>query len=349
MKELRLKDFSYDYPNELVAQYPANPRDHSRLMHLDRDTGKIRGGYFYEIEKYFKEGDVLVLNDTKVFPARLLARRPGGGRQEILLIRPDDETEQLARAKIWRVLINHARQVRAGQKFIWGKFSVEILSDSGPERLAELSYNGDLLSVLKSRGHVPLPPYMQRQDEKSDLENYQTVIAKNTGSVAAPTAALHFTHELLKKLEKKGVQIATVTLHVGPGTFLPVRTDDISQHRMHAEYFSITPKNVAIIREAKKEKRSITAVGTTATRVLETLALTDFLEQSGMTDIFITPGFKFRVVDRLITNFHQPESTLLMLVSAFAGRENILKAYKKAIKEKYRLFSYGDAMFIGAT
>lgn len=339
-----LKDYSYLYPTELVALAPTQSRDHSRLMVLNRHAQSSVHKNFSDITEYFKSGDVLVLNDSKVFPARLVTQRPGGGRQEIFLIRE-------VKPKLWEVMVNKSRKLKMGERFIFEELEIMLADDHCPEnqtRLVELKYAGNLDPILKKIGHIPLPPYIKREDNPADHEHYQTVFAKHKGSVAAPTAGLHFTRELLDQLEKIGVQIATVTLHVGPGTFLPVKTPDITTHKMHTEYFSISRQTCNTINMAKREGRLVTAVGTTSTRVLESLARTNTVleETSSQTDIFIHPPYPFKIVDRLITNFHQPESTLLMLVSAFAGRDFILSAYQEAIRQKYRLFSYGDAMLI---
>lgn len=340
-----LKDYSYPYPPELVAMVPVAERAASRLMVLNRQDKSVVHKKFSDITEYFVHGDVLVLNDSKVFPARLVTQRSCGGRQEIFLIR---EVE----AKLWQIMVNASRKIKKGACFEFEGLEVVLADDHNPEseiRLAELNYTCELDSILQKIGHMPLPPYIKREDNLEDRMHYQTVFAKHRGSVAAPTAGLHFTQELLDQLEKIGVQIVTITLHVGPGTFLPVKTQDISQHKMHTEFFSISEKTCHIINAAKREGRRVTAVGTTSARVLESLARENTIlqEKSSQTNIFIHPPYSFKVVDCLITNFHQPESTLLMLVSAFAGREFILSAYQEAIQKKYRLFSYGDAMMVG--
>lgn len=345
---MKLRDFSYTFPEKLIALHPADPRDSARLMLLNRQDDSLTHKIFHDIIDDFLPGDVLVMNDSRVFPARLLTTRPGGGKQEILLVRRID-----AKKEVWQVIVNHAKQIRAGRVFEFDSLRVEIIDDEGPERVAQLKCDGDIFSTLERIGHVPLPPYIRRGDTVADGEWYQTVMARELGSVAAPTAGLHFTPELLQRLRDKGVITATVTLHVGPGTFLPVRTVNILEHRMHSEIFSIGAETCDVINAARREGRRVTAVGTTTTRVLESLvqnmskADAMLTPQSGETDIFITPGFEFKTVNRLITNFHQPESTLLMLVAAFTGREKILRAYAEAIARNYRLFSYGDAMLIG--
>lgn len=340
---LSLKDFSYDFPDELIARYPSDQREHSRLLILNRSNKKISHKHFSDIVGFFKEGDVLVINNSKVFPCRLITQRKTGGKQEILLIQPlnDNQTH-------WNVLINASKKVRKGDTFEFKNLKIIINSEQGKEREATLEFSGDLQNILANIAQIPLPPYMQRTAEADDLERYQTVYAKDQGSVAAPTAGLHFTAEIIEQLKSKGVQIAEVTLHVGPGTFLPVRNENITDHKMHTERYCLTKECCQIINQAKAEKRRITAVGTTSTRVLEAVAQQKTRLQPGLgeTDIFIYPGFEFKIVDRLITNFHLPESTLLMLVSAFAGQKTILDCYKKAVKERYRLFSYGDSMLI---
>lgn len=340
-----LKDYSYFYPPELVAMAPAPARADSRLMILNRHHQSVAHKKFSDITGYFMRGDVLVLNDSRVFPARLVTTRKTGGRQEILLLREVSE-------KIWQVIVNSSRKLKRGDCFDFEGLQIAVADDHDPQnemRLAELKYNGELDSILKKIGHIPLPPYIKREDNPADHECYQTIFAKHTGSVAAPTAGLHFTPDILAALQNRGVKIVPVTLHVGPGTFLPVKTNDITKHKMHAEYFSISQSSCDVINKAKMQGRRVTAVGTTSTRVLESLAQENpvLREKSSQTDIFIHPPYSFKIADRLITNFHQPESTLLMLISAFAGREFILSAYQKAIQKGYRLFSYGDAMMIG--
>jgi S-adenosylmethionine:tRNA ribosyltransferase-isomerase len=351
-----VKDFSYHLPEELVAKYPSHPRDASRLLVLKKTTGEISHQYFSNIVDHFQAGDVLVLNNTRVFPCRLLSQRKTGGRQEILLINSkfkirnskQIQNREKKQHEIWNIIVNASQRVRAGDRFDFDGLSVTILSGEGNEREAELAFEGDLFDVLEKIGHVPLPPYINRPDQDSDRQYYQTVYAKETGSVAAPTAGLHFTQGLLHQLRQKGVEIVFLTLHVGPGTFLPVRTKKVEDHKMHAEFYSVSAGTCQTINRAKAEGRRITAVGTTSARVLESLALKShqLKPETGWTDIFIYPPFTFKIVDRLITNFHLPESTLLMLVSAFVGRKSVLAAYQEAIYKKYRFYSYGDAMMI---
>lgn len=358
-KGMQLKDFSYHLPETLIAKQPVAKRDASRLLVLNRKTGHTEHKQFLDLYKYFQAGDVLILNNTRVFPCRLLTQRKTGGKQEILLLNKSGaipspqggEGDFSTNTERWRVLINASQRVRAGDRFDFDGLSVTLLSSEGNEREALLEFEGSLWDILDRIGHVPLPPYINRPDQQSDHSRYQTVFAKETGSVAAPTAGLHFTPELLNRLKQKGVETVFLTLHVGPGTFLPVRTKNIEDHKMHAENYSVSAETCDTINRAKKEGRRVTAVGTTPVRVLESLALKSesLKPETGWTDIFIYPPFTFKVVDRLITNFHLPESTLLMLVSAFAGRERILEAYQEAIRQKYRFYSYGDAMMIGAS
>lgn len=342
-----LKDYSYDFPEELIALYPAKERAGSKLMVLDRAAKSVAHENFSDITAYFQDGDVLVLNDSKVFPCRLVTKRASGGRQEILLLERVP-AKDFGDGEIWRVMVNSSRKVKAGDEFNFAGLKVTILDDDGATRLARLDFDGEPKAILEKIADMPLPPYIKRANESLDRERYQTVFAKTSGSVAAPTAGLHFTPKVLQSLKSKGVKIAEVTLHVGPGTFLPVRTDDITGHKMHEERFTISRESCDTINAAKASGRKITAVGTTSVRVLETLAKSSatLSSQTGTTDIFIRPPFGFKIVDRLLTNFHQPESTLLILVSAFAGREFVLGAYKEAIQQRYRLFSYGDAMLI---
>jgi len=355
-----LKDYHYNLPQELIAKYPTDKRDESRLLFLDRQTGQTQHESFKDIGNHFKSGDVLVFNNSKVFPCRLITKRKTGGRQEILLIHQllADELSLVAsrwslekqgtqlKQDFWKVIINANRKVRQGDVFEFDNCTIMFLDNEGSERTVQIDYSGDLYALLEKEAKIPLPPYMAREAENLDKERYQTVYAQEPGSTAAPTAGLHFTPELIEELKNKGVLIAEVTLHVGPGTFLPVRVDNIEEHKMHTEYFTLPEETCSIINQAKNEGRRVTAVGTTSTRVLESVGL-PLKPQSGATDIFIYPPHDFQVIDRLITNFHLPESTLLMLVSAFSSRETILATYKEAIEKKYRLFSYGDCMMIG--
>ncbi|QNU65434.1 tRNA preQ1(34) S-adenosylmethionine ribosyltransferase-isomerase QueA [Ruminiclostridium herbifermentans] len=337
-----LKEFDYYLPEELIAQHPMEKRDMSRLMVLDKASGQIEHRIFKDIVDYFREGDCLVLNNTRVIPARLLGEKEGsGGKIEFVLLKCIKEND-------WEVILRPGRKAKPGARFVFGngELKAEILEvlEEG-NRLVRFEYEGVFQEVLDRVGIMPLPPYITERLENP--ERYQTVYAKYNGSAAAPTAGLHFTEELLNTLQNKGVKIAFVMLHVGLGTFRPVKVEDITQHKMHSEYYSISQETCDIINAAKKAGNRVTAVGTTSSRVLETVGANGELHAcEGWTDIFIYPGYKFKIVDRLITNFHLPESTLIMLVSALAGRENILKAYAEAVNEKYRFFSFGDAMFI---
>lgn len=340
---MNTKDFFYDLPNELIAQEPILNREMSRLLVLNKETGEFSHRVFKDIVEYLNAGDCLVLNDTRVLPARLLGEKEGSlGKIEFVLLKRIN-------ADIWEVILRPGRKAKVGARFAFGNgiLKAEIIDivEEG-NRLVRFEYEGVFEKVLDEVGIMPLPPYITK--ELLDKERYQTVYSKITGSAAAPTAGLHFTKELLSELAKKGVEIAYLTLHVGLGTFRPVKCENILEHKMHSEFYSINQDNCEKINNAKKNGKSIIAVGTTSSRVLETLAKdnVEIASSSGFTDIFIYPGYKFKLVDKLITNFHLPESTLIMLVSAMAGRENILNAYNQAILEKYRFFSFGDAMLI---
>ncbi len=340
---LKRTDFYYDLPEELIAQEPLAERSSSRLMVLDKNTGDIWHKHFYDIADELKEGDALILNDTKVLPARLYGQKEGtGGAIEFLLLHKHT-------LDTWEVILKPGRKAKPGAKFIFGNGELkaevlEIINDGN--RLVKFTYDGVFEAVLDKLGEMPLPHYITKKLE--DKDRYQTVYAKNPGSAAAPTAGLHFTPELLEKIKAKGVNIGYVTLHVGLGTFRPVKADDILDHKMHSEFYILPQKTADLVNETKQNGGRVVSVGTTATRVLETVGAAggELKEQTGWTDIFIYPGKKFNVIDALITNFHLPESTLIMLVSALAGRENVLRAYNEAVREKYRFFSFGDAMFI---
>lgn len=339
---MKTEDFNFDLPVELIAQTPLEKRDSSRLLILDKETGKIEHEHFNNIVDYLKEGDVLVLNDTKVLPARLY-----GTKEDTLAVIEVLMLKDLGN-NVWECLTKPAKRVKVGTVV---KFSDKLKAKCvsiGEEgiRHFELIYDGILYEILDELGEMPLPPYIH--EKLKDKDRYQTVYAKVVGSAAAPTAGLHFTKELLKKLEKKGVKVLYITLHVGLGTFRPVSVDDIKEHVMHSEYYQMSKSVAQELNKAKKENRRIISVGTTSTRTLETIMnlYKEFRECSGFTDIFIYPGYEFKAIDGLITNFHLPKSTLIMLVSALAGKENILNAYNEAIKNKYRFFSFGDSMFI---
>lgn len=341
---MNLQEFDYYLPEELIAQHPLERRDMSRLMVLDRKSGEIDHKLFKDITDYFTEGDCLVLNNTRVIPARLLGQKEGsGGKIEFVLLK------RIA-GDTWEVILRPGKKAKPGARFVFGsgELKAEILEvlEEG-NRLVRFIYEGVFEEILDKVGIMPLPPYITEKLE--DPERYQTVYAKYNGSAAAPTAGLHFTRELLETLRNKGVKIAYVMLHVGLGTFRPVKVDDITQHKMHSEYYSIGQEACDMINSAKKAGKKVVAVGTTSCRVLETVGGNNNGEMKacdGWTDIFIYPGYRFIIVDRLITNFHLPESTLIMLVSSLAGRENVLGAYAAAVRERYRFFSFGDAMFI---
>ncbi|WP_102400535.1 tRNA preQ1(34) S-adenosylmethionine ribosyltransferase-isomerase QueA [Haloimpatiens massiliensis] len=339
-----VKDFYFDLPEELIAQHPAEKRDESRLMVLNKNSGEIEHKHFKDILMYLNPGDCLVLNNTRVLPARLIGSKEGtGGKIEFLLLKRIDRDK-------WETLVKPGKKAKVGSEFIFGNGELKAkVVDIGEEgsRIVQFKYDGIFEEVLDRLGQMPLPPYIK--EKLTDKERYQTVYSKEVGSAAAPTAGLHFTEELLEKIKAKGVKVAFLTLHVGLGTFRPVKVDKIEEHHMHSEYYSMSKETADIINETKKAGGRIIAVGTTSSRTLETIGEENGIvsEKSGWTDIFIYPGYKFKVVDALITNFHLPESTLIMLVSALAGRENIMNAYNTAVKEKYRFFSFGDAMFIG--
>ncbi len=339
---MKTHDFWYDLPEELIAQTPLEKRDTSRLLHLDRKTGEVTHRHFYDIIDYLQPGDCLVMNDSRVLPARLLGHRPTGGAAELLLLRDLGD-------KCWECLAKPGRKLLEGQEVIFGDgkltATVRKVQEDG-NRVVEFHYDGIFLEVLEQLGKMPLPPYIK--EELQDQERYQTVYSREVGSAAAPTAGLHFTEELLDKIRAKGVKTAFVTLHVGLGTFRPVKAEEIAEHHMHSELCMISDETAAVLNETKKNGGRVICVGTTSCRTLESLVNEDgtFAAKSKWTDIFIYPGYTFKAMDGLITNFHLPESTLVMLVSAFAGRENVLSAYETAVKEKYRFFSFGDAMTI---
>ena len=340
---MKTHDFWYDLPEELIAQTPLEKRDTSRLMVIDRDTGEIQHKHFYDIIDFLNPGDCLVMNDSRVLPARLLGHRPTGGAAELLLLRDLGGNR-------WECLAKPGRKLQSGQEVIFGEGQLtatvlEALEDGN--RIVEFHYEGIFLEVLEALGKMPLPPYIKA--ELQDQERYQTVYSREVGSAAAPTAGLHFTKELLEKIAQKGVKEAFVTLHVGLGTFRPVKAEELSQHHMHSELCMMTQETADLLNETRKNGGRIVCVGTTSCRTLESLVNEDgtFSPKSKWTDIFIFPGYEFKAMDALITNFHLPESTLVMLVSAFAGREHILNAYNEAVKERYRFFSFGDACYLG--
>ena len=339
---MKTHDFWYDLPEELIAQTPLEKRDTSRLLVLDRQTGAVSHRHFYDIIEYLREGDCLVMNDSRVLPARLLGHRPTGGAVEVLLLR------DLGQHK-WECLCKPGKKMQVGNRVIFGNgeltAQVVAVQEDG-NRIVEFEYEGIFFEVLERLGKMPLPPYIKA--ELQDQERYQTVYSKEVGSAAAPTAGLHFTKELLEKIRQKGVQTAFVTLHVGLGTFRPVKAEEISEHHMHSELCMMSQETADILNATKARGGRVICVGTTSCRTLESLVNDDgsFIAGSRWTDIFIFPGYSFKAMDGLITNFHLPESKLVMLVSAFAGREHVLNAYEQAVAQRYRFFSFGDAMTI---
>ena len=340
---MKTSDFYYDLPEELIAQTPLEKRDTSRLLAMDRRTGEIAHRHFYDILDYLNPGDCLVMNDSRVLPARLLGHRPTGGAVEVLLLRDLGD-------KKWECLVKPGRKMQVGNEVIFGNgeltATVVEVQETG-NRVVEFHYEGIFLEVLERLGKMPPPPYIKA--ELQDQERYQTVYSRAVGSAAAPTAGLHWTKELLDKARAKGVKTAFVTLHVGLGTFRPVKVEDVTNHHMHSELCMISEETAEILNQTRAEGGRIICVGTTSCRTLESLVKEDgsFEAGSKWTEIFIYPGYEFKAMQGLITNFHLPESTLVMLVSAFAGREHVLHAYEEAVKERYRFFSFGDAMFIG--
>lgn len=341
---MKTSDFNFALPSELIAQTPLEKRDSSRLMLLDRTTGKIEHHFFHELPAFLRQGDCLVMNDSRVLPARLLGRRdPSGGAAEVLLLTSRGEKE-------WECLVRPGRKMHPGQKVVFGdgsRLTATVREElPGGNRIVEFHYDGVFLEILERLGKMPLPPYIKK--ELNDPERYQTVYSREVGSAAAPTAGLHFTRELLERIQSMGVKVCYVTLHVGLGTFRPVKEEDPADHEMHAEYCAISAQTARTINETRRAGGRIICVGTTSCRTLESWAAKDgtLKESAGWTSIYIYPGYRFKVLDGLITNFHLPESTLLMLVCALAGRERVLEAYAEAVRERYRFFSFGDAMFI---
>lgn len=340
---MKRSDFDFELPKELIAQTPLERRDASRLLVLERDSGAMQHRHFYELPEFLRPGDCLVLNDSRVLPARLIGRRePGGGVCELLLLTDRG-------GDIWECLVRPGKKLRPGARVTFGDGALrtEIEAEvAGGNRLVHFFYEGIFLEVLEQLGEMPLPPYIR--EKLSDRERYQTVYCRDPGSAAAPTAGLHFTQELLGRIQDMGVQLCYVTLHVGLGTFRPVKEDDILDHKMHSEFCIVPEETARCVTETRRAGGRIIAVGTTSCRTLESFAAEDgtLRPGSGWTNIFIYPGYRFKCIDALITNFHLPESTLIMLVSALAGRENILSAYRTAVAERYRFFSFGDAMMI---
>jgi len=339
---LKTSDFYYDLPQELIAQTPLLQRDSSRLLVMHKESGAREHRHFADILDYLQAGDCLVMNNSRVLPARLLGQRPTGGAVELLLLTQKEDD-------VWECLAKPGRKLRAGAEVIFGngELRATILSETETgNRMVRFHYEGIFLEILEQLGKMPLPPYIK--EELHDAERYQTVYSKINGSAAAPTAGLHFTEELLDRIKEKGVKLAYVTLHVGLGTFRPVKVDDVTNHHMHSEFCMLSEETAQILNETKQSSGRIVCVGTTSCRTLESLANEDgsFEECSAWTDIFIYPGYRFKAMDALITNFHLPESTVIMLVSAFAGYENVMGAYAEAVQERYRFFSFGDAMLI---
>ena len=339
---MKTHDFWYDLPEELIAQTPLERRDSSRLLVLDRRTGALEHRHFYDIIDYLNPGDCLVMNDSRVLPARLLGQRPTGGAVEVLLLRD-------LGGGAWECLVKPGRKMQQGQAVSFGDgaltATVTQVQEDG-NRVVQFHYQGIFLEILERLGKMPLPPYIQ--EELQDQERYQTVYSRSLGSAAAPTAGLHFTRELLDRIRQKGISEAFVTLHVGLGTFRPVKEEEITDHIMHSEWYTMDADTAELINSTRAAGGKIWAVGTTATRTLETIAAEDgsVRAQSGWTDIFIYPGYRFKVVDHLVTNFHLPESTLMMLISAFATREQVMNAYQQAVQQEYRFFSFGDSMLL---
>lgn len=336
-------EFFYDLPEELIAQTPIEPRNHSRLMKIDRKSGEIEHRHFYNLCDYLKKGDLLVMNDSRVLPARLYGEKEGTGAFiEFLLLEQKGD-------KLWEILVRPGKKAKPGARFSFGdgRLKAEIIETvEGGNRIAKFECEGNFFTALEEVGQMPLPPYIK--EKLNDKERYQTVYSKELGSAAAPTAGLHFTKEMLAELEQKGVKLAYVTLHVGLGTFRPVKEDNVLEHKMHSEHYHLPKETADLIKQTKAEGGRVISVGTTSCRTLESVGtfFEDMDEHEGYTDIFIYPGYEFKVIDGLITNFHLPESTLIMLVSAFLGYEKTMNAYKTAVEDKYRFFSFGDAMLI---
>ncbi len=341
-----LSDFDFQLPEELIAQQPTARRDASRLMSLERESGAVGCAFFKDLPQYFRSGDLLVLNDTQVIPARLLGHKTSGGKIEIFLVRRDMQ----AQGEEWFCLTKSSRAPKPGTEVVFaGDLRAVVLEEvESSYRRVRFQFSGDFMQQVETIGHLPLPPYIKREDGAEDRTRYQTVFAREKGAVAAPTAGLHFTEKMLGQLRQLGVEICSLTLHVGLGTFLPVRVEDVRQHKMHTEVYQVPQPTADAVNRAKQEGRRVFALGTTSARTLETAATESgrLRVGSGESDIFIYPGYRFKLVDGLITNFHLPKSTLLMLVSAFAGRDNVLAAYRRAVEERFRFFSYGDCMLI---
>jgi S-adenosylmethionine:tRNA ribosyltransferase-isomerase len=349
-----LNDYDYDLPEERIAQTPVEGRDQSKLLFMDRTTGEIAHHKFSDIYDLLSPSDVLVINDTEVIPARLLGQKETGGKAEVLILDyPGDKKSRIDNGEyVCRCLIKSSKRPKDGTTLIFDQqLKANVVNFKAGVYIVKFSYKGNFEQIIDRIGHVPLPPYIKRNDDKNDRTFYQTVYASQKGAVAAPTAGLHFSLSLIKKLKEKGVKIVALTLHVGYGTFLPVRVSDIRDHRIHSEWYSISKETADRINESKKKGHRIVAVGTTAVRTLEYAGRENGIvaRGEGSCDLFIYPGYKFKTVDAMLTNFHLPKSTLLMLVSAFSTRDNVLNAYKAAIEKQYRFFSYGDAMLIASS
>ncbi len=346
-EKMKLSDFKYNLPKTAIAKFPANPRDKSKLLVLNRNSGEIEHKIFSDIVEYMNKGDVLVVNESKVMQARLFGKKERtNAKIEVFVLRELNKED-----KIWDVIVDPARKVRIGNRIYFNDNLWCEVIDNTTSRGRTVRFNddaGDIFQAIENIGTTPLPPYIKRDTLPEDRENYQTIFAKIDGSVAAPTAGLHFTHQLLKKIQKKGVKVVSVILHIGLGTFRPVEVEDLTKHRMDSEYFEIPEESAQVINKALSEKKNVFVVGTSTTRALESSVTAEgFVKPNfGWTDKFIFPPYDFKVTKKLITNFHAPESTLLMLAAAFGGFENIMKAYKKALREGYRFLSYGDAMLI---
>lgn len=342
---MKLSDFNYNLPKNQIAKYPVSPRDKAKLLVVDKQTGEMEDKHFYDVIDYMNEGDVIVVNETKVFQARLFGKKEKtNAKIEVFLLRELNKDDF-----IWDVIVDPARKVRIGNKIYFSDTLWCEIIDNTTSRGRTVRFNQpNVFEAIEKIGHTPLPPYIKRESEESDKENYQTVYAKKHGSVAAPTAGLHFTEKLIQKIEKKGIKFVPVILHIGLGTFRPVEVEDLTKHRMDSEYYEIPPSSVEIINEAIKSNKNVFVVGTSTCRALETSTTAEgFVKATkGWTDKFIHPPYQFKLTKKLITNFHAPESTLILLVAALLGTEYTMKAYKKAVKDKYRFLSYGDAMLI---
>jgi len=347
---MEINEFNYHLPSGLIAQSPVSQRDSSRLLVLDRNTERIKHTFFFCLDEYFMAGDVLVVNDTKVMPAKFFGHKETGGKVEVLLLRQLNNPQHPNEKNIWEALIKCSKNPKLGSKIFFGsEFQAQVLhqKEAGLWDI-QLNYDGDFDKVLEQYGTTPLPPYIKRgnsSQEPLDRKSYQTIFAKMMGSVAAPTAGLHFTENLINRLQQKGITILTITLHVGLGTFQPVRTKNIENHRMHSEHYEVSSETAQEILSAHKQGRRVIAVGSTSVRVIETL-MQKKASLKGATNLFVCPGYDFKITKGMVTNFHLPKSTLLMLVAAFAGKDLIFRAYQEAIANKYRFYSYGDAMLI---